>query len=228
MWKMKLSQHEIDSLVVVGRMVAKPTVSGVGFNDVNFRVKVDRDDTWQYSVWSSMLKRCYSPKYLAKFPAYAGTTCCQEWLSFANFFEWVNNEADYKGKPVGMQLDKDIKGGGAKHYSPQNCGFVPQAINSLLTANDCNRGDLPVGVTRHGASGVYRSVLNIDCTQVHLGLFQTPEEAFLAYKVAKEQNIKVVAERFKGSISPEMYDALLKWVVKPFGNKNPLDFCDAT
>ena len=47
-----------------------------------------------------------------------------------------------------------------------------------------------------------------------LGGFDTPEEAFLAYKQAKEAYIKEVANKWKGQIDPKVYEALMNWNVE--------------
>lgn len=73
---------------------------------------------------------------------------------------------------------------------------------------DKNRGDLPIGV--YHQLGRFYAILGDD----RLGEYSKPEEAFRAYKVAKEEQIKEVAEEWKSTISPELYDAMHKWVVE--------------
>ena len=46
-----------------------------------------------------------------------------------------------------------------------------------------------------------------------LGLFDTPELAFQAYKTFKEAYIKEQAELYKDSIEPRAYQALLNYEV---------------
>ena len=48
----------------------------------------------------------------------------------------------------------------------------------------------------------------------NLGRFDTPEEAFQAYKQVKESYIKEVAEKWKGDIDPRVYEALMNWTVE--------------
>ena len=48
---------------------------------------------------------------------------------------------------------------------------------------------------------------------IHLGCFDTPEEAFQAYKQAKEAYIKEVAELYKDQIDIRVYEALMKYEV---------------
>ena len=50
-----------------------------------------------------------------------------------------------------------------------------------------------------------------------LGQFKTCEEAFQAYKVAKESYIKEVANKWKGKLTKETYSAMLNYVVSENG-----------
>ena len=74
-------------------------VCGVGVNDLGYRTQVREEVTKNggkrilktvftckyYAVWDSMLKRCYSEKYLERYPSYIGTSVCSEWLSASAF-----------------------------------------------------------------------------------------------------------------------------------------------
>ena len=213
--KLKLTQAEIDGLTSVEREVVKPTVCGVGFNDVGFQTKVDGKHIWQYKLWASMLKRCFDANCKQLQPTYEDVTCCSEWLSFANFFEWVNKEVGYKGKPVGFEIDKDIIVKGNKIYSPDACSLVPQAVNSLLNANGNARGDFPVGVCFDKHAGKYKARLRCFGKLKHLGYYTTIEDASFAYKVAKEAQIKIVATQYKDVLSPAVYESLMNWGITP-------------
>ena len=48
----------------------------------------------------------------------------------------------------------------------------------------------------------------------NLGLYRDPDEAFLAYKVAKEDNIKKIAEYYKSRIPEKLYNALMNYTVE--------------
>jgi len=48
----------------------------------------------------------------------------------------------------------------------------------------------------------------------HLGYYDTPELAFKAYKTAKEDWIKEVADKWKHLITPEVYKALYNYKVE--------------
>jgi hypothetical protein len=56
--------------------------------------------------------------------------------------------------------------------------------------------------------------LFIFSTQKFIGLYSTPEEAFQAYKTAKESNIKETAEKWKVKIEPRVYKALISYQVE--------------
>lgn len=46
-----------------------------------------------------------------------------------------------------------------------------------------------------------------------LGTYDTPEEAFYAYKPVKEAYIKELANKWKDKIDPKVYNALMKWEI---------------
>lgn len=49
---------------------------------------------------------------------------------------------------------------------------------------------------------------------IHLGYFDTPEEAFYAYKPVKEAYIKALAEKWKDQIDTRAYEALMNWTIE--------------
>ena len=215
MSKLKLTQIEIDKLVTVERMAVPPTVCGVGCNDVGFQVWVGRKDIWQYKLWQNMLKRAFCEKEKQRCPTYENVTCCDEWLSFANFLRWCNKEVGYKGKPVGFALDKDIIVRGNQTYSPDTCSFVPIAVNLLLVDRGASRGEYPVGVSFDKGRGKYVAKLNCFGKTKNLGYYKTPEDASFAYKTAKEVQIKIVATQYKGVLSSAAYESLMIWKIQP-------------
>ena len=147
--------------------------------------------------------------------SYEDVTCCDEWLSFGNFVEWVNKEVGYSGKPEGTELDKDILVKGNKIYSPEACSFVPTAVNSLL--NDCGagRGEFPVGVCFEKCRSKFKVQMRCFGRQKHLGHYTTIESASFAYKTAKEAQIKIVATQYKDVLSPAVYESLMNWEIEP-------------
>ena len=118
-----------------------------------------------------------------------------------------------------MQLDKDILKKGNKVYSPETCIFVPRRINSLFIKSDKARGRYPIGVTLRKDNGKYRSQCDVQYEeeprkQIQLGQFDTPEEAFYAYKQFKENYIKEVADIYKPYIPEKLYEAMYRYEVE--------------
>ena len=174
------------------------------------------NDKEAYTMWQGILMRSYSERYVSKKPTYKGVTVCDEWHSFQNFAEWCYTQKYFKaednnGRPY--HLDKDILCKGNKVYQPNSCRIVPQFINSLVVTSKGSRGDHPIGVSYREGDSKYEAYYNAD-KRVHLGLFKTSEEAFQAYKTAKEAYIKEVAERWKGKIDDKVYQALLEWKIE--------------
>ena len=188
-----------------------PSVCGVGYlGQGKYKSSVNREHTYSYKVWMDMLARCYSEKTLTKHPSYKGVTVCEEWKCFQNFGAWC--EENLKPYMKGWELDKDILFKGNKIYSPDTCDFVPNEINIIFKLNKNNRGALPIGATRHGNS--YQSYVSINSIQLLIGTYSTPEQAFQAYKVAKEKYIKEKADEWKGRIKNRIYEAMYNWVIE--------------
>ena len=112
-----------------------PSVCGVGIIG-NEKTKDENGETIKsYSVWTSMLKRCYSDKCQKKQPTYKGCCVCEEWLNYSNFKKWFNDNY-YEIEGEQMNLDKDILVKGNKIYSPETCVFVPKKINTLFVKSN--------------------------------------------------------------------------------------------
>ena len=190
-----------------------PTFEGVGYMGVG---KYSSVDTKPYNLWKNMLERAYNPRSHAKRPTYKDTTVCEEWHNFQNFAEWC-----YGQKFFGMRdkdgasyhLDKDLLVEGNKVYSPETCCFIPPSINSLLIKERRVRGESTVGVHYNKNTGLYSALLRRNGVKKTLGYFSTPEEAFQAYKKAKEAYVKEVAEEWRGKIDDEAYAALMGWEI---------------
>jgi len=186
-------------------------VCGVGVNDWVGKVTVDGKQIKQYDLWQNMLKRCFSDGLKQSRPTYEGVTCSKEWLSMTKFIEDVSKMKGYGFD--GWQLDKDILQKGNKLYSKDTCCFVPHEVNMLLTKCDNSRGEYPVGVDFHKVSGKFRASLAVNGKRKYLGCFNTSEEAFQAYKAAKEYYIKAVANKWKDQLDERVYQALLNYTV---------------
>ena len=155
-----------------------------------------------------------------KNPTYKDVTCCKRWLCFANFledFEILKNEYNWNVDEK-LQLDKDILHKGDKIYSLENCVLVPSWINLLFTKRDTKRGVYPIGVRYHKQRKKYEARCSINGKKIGLGYYSTIKEAFNAYKQAKEQEIKRVADECvsKGYITKDgrLYNAMINYQVE--------------
>ena len=169
-----------------------------------------------FKIWSGLVQRCFDPLWKTRHKCYELTTCSEDFLCAANFITWSKSQIGYNsideyGKP--FALDKDILLKGNTVYSPYTCVFVPREINNLILSNRKVRGKLPIGVTKT-KEGKLRARVSINNKEVALGVFETSNEAFQAYKEAKERHIKEVANKWKDRIDQRVYYALMKYEVK--------------
>ena len=176
--------------------------------------------TWEYRKWQGMLQRCFDNKLKDRYPTYKGVTCNDRWLCFANFledFEILKQEYSWDDDKK-LNLDKDILHKGNKIYGLENCVLVPQWINTLFIKCDASRGQYPVGVSYHKRNRKYEARCNINGEKIGLGLYNTIEEAFNAYKQAKEQEIKRVADEcvLKGYMAKDsrLYKAMISYQIQ--------------
>ena len=190
-----------------------PSLFGIGFIGIGKFKPFDENGkpTKCYNAWMGMYKRCYDMKYQDKHPTYKGCKVCKEWHNFQVFAEWYYSHF-YEIEGQIMNLDKDILYKGNKIYSADTCIFVPQFINKLFVKCDKARGKYPIGVTKNGNN--FLAKVTKDKEQICLGTYDTPEEAFLVYKKAKEQYIKEVAEEYKNKIPQKLYDAMIAYEVE--------------
>ena len=176
--------------------------------------------TWEYNKWMNMLQRCFDNKLKEKHPTYKDITCCERWLCFANFledFEILKQEYNWSADEK-LNLDKDILNKNNKIYSLENCVLVPNWINLLFIKCDANRGECPIGVRHHKRDKKYEAQCRINGVKKHLGLYNTAEQAFNAYKIAKENEIKKIANDCvsKGYIAQEsrLYNAMINYQIE--------------
>ena len=170
-----------------------------------------------YIMWLNMMGRSYDERVHVNQPTYKESEVCEEWWDFQNFAEWCNREKGFDSYDANgrvFQLDKDILLKGNKVYSPETCCFVPMDINFLFTNRVNFRGNEPLGVNFSKRFGKFKAYVNIKGKRKTLGTFSTSEEAFQAYKKAKEAYIKEVAQAWKGKIIDKVYQSLLEWKIE--------------
>lgn len=190
-------------------------VYGVGVNNFHGAISLNGVHIREYKIWTEMLRRCYSIGIKVNRPSY--TNCIvDDWLlDFSNFYKFARDQIgffdrDSNGKS--FHLDKDILGNG-KLYSTETICFIPPEINAFKTNRKSTKGEYPIGVLFHKASGKLISQITVNSTKKYLGVFDNPYDAFSAYKVEKEKQSKFLAEKYKSVIDPRVYQALIDYEV---------------
>ena len=100
----------------------------------------------------------------------------------------------------------------------ENCVLVPDYINSLFIKRDAKRFEYPIRVCYNKQAKKYQAFCRINGKLKGLGYFITPLEAFNAYKMTKEQEIKRIADDCvsKGYITQDsrLYKAMISYQIE--------------
>lgn len=173
----------------------KKLLYGVGINDADYVVsKGSRGKSVKcpvYMAWAGMITRCYSENYKSKRPTYANCKVEKEWHLFSNFKAWMESQ-DWHGK----QLDKDLLFIGNKLYSPSTCLLVDAMVNSFIIENGVNGSESLIGAYWHKRDKKFSVRCRNPLTKKkeHVGLFNCPEEAHLAWRKRKHEIACQLAE----------------------------------
>ena len=184
----------------------------LGFNNRTVQINKSGDTIYEYKLWNQVRSRCFSKSHKAKDVSYIGCSMSDNFLNFTFFFNWCNNQIGFGNE--GWELDKDILVKGNKIYSEDTCCFVPSELNKLLLSHRRGRGEHPIGVSYCKLNKRFRASVRKDMKKKTLGYYSTAEEAFYAYKQAKEAHIKEVANKWKDQIDIRVYEALMKYEVE--------------
>ena len=165
----------------------------------------------EYSIWNGIRQRCYNENNRDNLMSYKGIKMSDNFKLYSYFKEWCHKQIGFNED--GWHLDKDILVKGNKVYSEDTCCFVPPEINCTITNNKSVRGRFPQGVTYNRTKTRYRAKIRRGAKLESLGTYDTPEEAFYAYKPIKEACIKSLAEKWKDKIDPRVYESLMRWEI---------------
>lgn len=143
-------------------------------------------------IWYNMVERCSTGSYWNRRPTYIGTV--NGFKDFQEFANWCQDQYGYMNKECNgnfWSLDKDLKIPNCKLYSKDTCMFVPNRINILLN-EPAKESNYPVGVNLIKRSGKFRAQIRDPSVgkKVHIGQYNTADEARLAYVDAKISAIK--------------------------------------
>ena len=164
-----------------------------------------------------MLERCFSEKLQTRYPTYKGCNVSDNFLNYSYFYDWCQEQIGFGNVDENGRswcLDKDLLFVGNKTYSETACVFVPNEINVFFTDRGNARGEYPLGVSFYKQTGKFQAHCAVNSKLQYLGRFNTPEEAFAAYKPFKEALCKQLALKWQSEIDERLFNVMMNWEVK--------------
>lgn len=169
--------------------------------------------------WRHLISRTHGDKP----DRYEDATMDSEWYNLQNFLEWAVNQIGNSNKEDNGRywcIDKDILVEGNKRYSENTCIFVPNDINVFFAKQEIgNTGYLGVNYIKPATKGAkegYIARCHNNGERQYLGYYDTPLQAYLAYREAKIAVAKELASKWEGEVDGRVIEALLK-----FGERLP-------
>ena len=163
--------------------------------------------TREYTIWRAMMQR-QSKGYKNK--GYEGVMVMGDFVNYDMFYDWLIHQVGYgeeDAKGHAFQLDKDLLGDGLT-YSKEHCLLLPREINNATIKPKVSKS-LPTGVYKTTNKFTCRiSRYNIEST---IGCYDSVEDASEAYRKAKVDYLKALAEKWKDKIDQRAYSALVNY-----------------
>jgi hypothetical protein len=208
-----VSADQVDNGTVFDRYF--PTVHGVGCLGDYSTLDQNGNTSKEYATWRGMLERCYGSR---KLEAYKYCIVSEEFLNASYFKDWYNEQ--YGAHREDFHLDKDILSGDCKVYAEDTCVLVPHEINMFFaktggrTHQAFKDTDYPIGVSYLNKSTAKPFVAKYNNGGNLIETYHDNEwSAFLAYKQAKENRAKELAEKWRGQIDNRVYEKLINYKV---------------
>lgn len=187
-------------------------VCGIGsYNRGKYRAYSNNENTLEYVTWNSMMNRGASLREKSRNATYRLCSIDERFLDFQWFAEWCNKQIGFGLD--GYDLDKDILFKGNNVYSPETCVFIPRKLNTFLISCKSARGKYPIGVSVSSKSKRFMARCRVDGKRIYIGTYDTPEEAFSAYKSVKEKEAKRLAVEYAGKVDDRVIKALDNFVI---------------
>ena len=134
-----------------------------------------------YRIWADMKSRCYYTGNTAyKVYVGRGIMVCDDWKNdFVKFRDWAVNN----GYTDELTLDRIDNNDG---YRPENCRWVSRSVQAHnLRAG--KRSQYGVAGIDQLPGGKYRAAITSNYRRIHLGSFNTLDEAIRARKEAEKK-----------------------------------------
>ena len=189
---------------------SKPSVYGVGYLGKDSRTRNELGVVLkEYSLWKRMLERCYDKKNVETRKSYVGCEVSDNFKSFEYFSSWCKKQIGFNQD---WDLDKDLLGSENKIYSEDVCVFLPKIINLTIATRGATESKTLIGVEKRGRK--FHASIHKGKKRQFLGCYETEIEAFSAYKTAKENYLKQLAQEWKSEIDPRAYNALMQYKIQ--------------
>lgn len=161
-----------------------------------------------YMSWYGIMRLCYEKQDSC-------STVDERWHNFQNFAYDISTLFGYSEYLEGdYVLEKSFFEKINSHYSLSTCYFVPNGLANVFNLMKSQRNSIyPIGVTKI-KNGRFIARFSIKDTYIHIGTYDSVNDAFFAYKGRKETHIKELAEKYKDRIDPKVYNALLNYTVE--------------
>lgn len=145
---------------------------------LELRTKHGLCESREYTIWASMLQRCINPKS-TPFGYYGGIgiSVDDSWIqSFEAFFK------DMGVCPDGFSLDRiDCFG----DYTKENCQWADKSMQQFNQKRRVTNTSGKTGVSFMKSKNMWRARITKDSQEIHLGLFETFDEAVNAREEAE-------------------------------------------
>lgn len=175
-----------------------PSVRGVGYFGVGkYKCSTGGKKTKEYTLWKTMLTRCYDLKSLMRMPSYLNCSVCEEWHNFQNFAAWCIDQKGFNNS--GWCLDKDLLSTKDKVYSPNTCVFIPNKLNTLFTKIVCK-------------FFLYKGKYNVQYREEgikKLKSFKEEGKALDFYKEIKDKEVDMLLNLYKDGLDQRVVEFLV-------------------
>lgn len=164
-------------------------------------VKVQRKE---YSQWLGMVNRVKGKKY------YDGVIVSDNFKSYDWYLDWAKQQKGFLNLETCGRLwaiDKDIVGDGTI-YSEDVCVFVPAEINNMFRRSF--KHDLPEGVFKEKRKKKFKSAISKFGKHIHLGYFDSVEEAHQVYLVERLVYVNQLIEKYQHRLDDRVATAMIE------------------